>query len=67
MLRTVVRQSDRWRLRIGAVLPAGARVQSVRLDGKAYGYRLVDTARGRTVVADGGSERGTSELVVRLR
>ena len=27
----------------------------------------VDTARGRTVVADGGSERGTSELVVRLR
>jgi hypothetical protein len=67
VLRTVVRQSDRWRLRIGAVLPAGARVQSVRLDGKAHGYRVVDTARGRTVVADGGSERGTSELVVRLR
>ena len=66
-LRTTVRQSDRWRLRIGAVLPAGARVQSVRLDGKTHGYRVVDTARGRTVLADGGDGRGTSELVVRLR
>ena len=67
VLRTTVRQSARWQLRIGAVLPAGARVTSVRLDGKAHGFRVLDTARGRTVVADGGSERGTSELVVRLR
>jgi hypothetical protein len=67
VLRTSVRQSNRRRLRIGAVLPAGARVQSVRLDGRAHGYRVLDTARGRTVVADGGSDRGTSDLVVRLR
>ncbi|HEV7907158.1 MAG TPA: hypothetical protein VGP03_03370, partial [Pseudonocardiaceae bacterium] len=66
-LRTVVRQSGRWQLRIGAVLPPGARVASVLVDGHAAGHRILDTARGRLVVADGGHGLGTTELVVRLR
>jgi hypothetical protein len=66
-LRTVVRQSGRWQLRIGAVLPSGARVASVLVDGHAAGHGILDTARGRLVVADGGHGLGTTELVVRLR
>ncbi|MCW2848318.1 MAG: hypothetical protein JWR90_2292 [Marmoricola sp.] len=66
-LRTVVVQTGRWRLRIGAVLPPGARVRSVRLDGRAADYRTLSTARGRVVVADGGARAGTTDLVVRLR
>ncbi|GAB3655921.1 hypothetical protein GCM10027596_09520 [Nocardioides korecus] len=67
-LRTTVRQTRRWRLQIGAVLPAGARVSSVRLDGRrARAFRVVSTARGRQVLVDGGTGRGTTRLVVRLR
>jgi hypothetical protein len=66
-LRTVVRQSGRWQLRIGAVLPPGARVASLLVDGHAAGHRILHTARGRLVVADGGHRVGTTELVVRLR
>jgi hypothetical protein len=66
-LRTVVRQTKRWRLTIGAVLPAGSRVDSVQLDGHRAGYRVVSTARGRVLVTDGGNRAGTTKLVVRLR
>ncbi len=66
-LRTVVRQSRRWRLTIGAVLPAGSRVDSVRLDGHRAVYRVLSTARGRVLVTNGGRGVGTTNLVVRLR
>ena len=67
VVRTVVRQTGRWRLTIGAVLPAGARVASVRLDGRPVRWSLSTVARGRQLVADGGARAGTSDLVVRLR
>ncbi|HEV7899302.1 MAG TPA: hypothetical protein VGP31_15830 [Planosporangium sp.] len=53
------------RLSIGAVLPAGAAVAGVRLDGHHAAYRLARTARGTEVVVDGGPGRHT--LVVDLR
>jgi hypothetical protein len=66
-LNTVVRQTGRWRLVVGAVLPPGAEVRSVRVDGRPAGFRVQTTARGRVLVADGGARRGTTHLVVRLR
>ena len=66
-LRTVVRQSERWQLDIGAVLPPGKRVLSVRLDGRPADYRIQTTARGQVLVADGGNRPGVTDLVVRLR
>ena len=47
-----------WALTIGAVLPTGAHVASVRLDGHRHGYRVVSTARGREVLVSGGHGRG---------
>ncbi len=46
VLRTVVRQSGRWQLTIGAVLPQGAQVASVRLDGRAARLPLVTHGPG---------------------
>ncbi len=66
-LETVVRQSFRVRLRLGVLLPSGARVRSVRLDGHRTSYDLVRTARGTQVRVHAGRSRGTSDLVVRLR
>jgi hypothetical protein len=66
VLRTVVRQTGRWDLAIGAVLPKGARVSGVRLDGRKVAYRVTTSARGRQVVVGGGDRRGTTDLVVRL-
>lgn len=66
-LRTVVGQSGRWRLTIGAVLPPGKRVRSVRLDGRVCDFHTLSTARGRVLVTDGGNRAGTTDLVVRLR
>jgi hypothetical protein len=66
-LRTVVRQSGRWHLTIGAVVPRGAEVASVRVDGRKAEHEVVRTARGWTVLADGGHRPGVSDLVVRLR
>ena len=43
-LRTVVRQTRSWDLTIGAVLPRGARVARVRLDGEEVAYDVVRTA-----------------------
>ena len=67
VLRTVVRQSKRWHLTVGAVLPAGARVARVRLNGHRAHVRVVPTARGRQLLVNAGSGRGTKRLVVRLR
>jgi hypothetical protein len=40
------------RLTVGAVLPSGTAVRSVRLDGRHVGYRRTDTARGAEVLVD---------------
>ncbi len=66
LLRTVVHQDRRWRLTIGAVLPAGAAVAEVRLDGRRHGYRVVRTARGREVRVDAGRGLGRTSLAVVL-
>ena len=52
---------------IGAVLPDGTEVRSVRLDGRTVDARLVDTARGLEVRVPLGAGSGTDELVVRTR
>ena len=60
-LRTEVRLARRGtRLTIGHVLPAGAKVSSVRLDGKRVDSHIVDTARGRELVTTTGTPERTS-------
>ena len=51
-------------LTIGALLPSGAHVASVTLDGHATASQLVQTARGTEVHVDGGTG-GSHTLVVR--
>jgi hypothetical protein len=51
-------------LTIGHVLPDGAAVSSVSLDGTPTAYDLRATARGTEVVVDAGTGSGTSHLVV---
>jgi len=51
-------------LTIGHVLPARTGVRRVTLDGAPTDWRVVDTARGRELVAD--TTTGTHELVVTL-
>jgi hypothetical protein len=65
-LRTTVR-SDRLRadLTIGAVLPSGARVSSVTLNGRTAHFDIVHTSRGDEVRVHAGDD--TSTLVVTLR
>jgi len=54
-------------LTIGHVLPAGADVAGVTLDGRGVSFTTLETARGTEVVVDAGTTRsGTSTLVVRL-
>jgi hypothetical protein len=49
-LRTAVRSKGlRATMTVGAVLPAGAKVRAVALDGRATQYQLVTTARGTEV------------------
>ena len=55
------------RLTIGALLPTGKHVRSVRLDGHKATYRVVSTARGREVRVNGGKGLGVTDLVVRIR
>ncbi|HET9421068.1 MAG TPA: glycogen debranching protein [Nocardioides sp.] len=65
-LRTEVRLArPGTRLTIGHVLPAGARVSSVRLDGKRVHAHVVRTARGRELVTT--THAGAHVLVIRLR
>jgi hypothetical protein len=52
-------------LTIGHVLPRGARVDRVWLDGRRVHFDVVRTARGREVVVETG--RGSHNLAVRLR
>ena len=65
-LTTDVRQSASAQLTIGALLPTGATVKSVKLDGHPASYDVVKTARGKQVRVDGGSAKGSSKLVVTL-
>jgi hypothetical protein len=51
-------------LLIGHVLPQGAQVSSVTLDGAPATYEVRSTARGEEVVVDSGTLTGTSTLVV---
>jgi hypothetical protein len=53
-------------LLIGHVLPQGAQVSSVTLDGAPAAYEVRSTARGEEVVVDSGTVAGTSTLVVTL-
>ena len=52
-------------LTIGHVLPAHAKVSSVRLDGKRVDFDVVGTARGRELVTT--TDAGKHALVIRLR
>jgi hypothetical protein len=54
------------RLTIGVVLPAGARVASVKLDGRSAGAQRTSTARGRELTVRSRSA-GRHLLVVTLR
>ncbi|MFL6074212.1 MAG: hypothetical protein ACJ73S_12515, partial [Mycobacteriales bacterium] len=64
-LRTAVDAGVRCRLTLGAVLPAGASVVSVSLDGHRADYRLVRTARGTEVQVSTTS--GHHVLTLRVR
>jgi hypothetical protein len=52
---------------IGQVLPTGASVASVTLDGRRAAYQVRRTARGNEVVADAGKHGGRSVLTITLR
>jgi hypothetical protein len=65
-LKVDVTSSVRCGLSLGAVLPSGAAVAGVRLDGHRVAYHLVTTARGTEVHVDAGSS-GRHTLEVTLR
>lgn len=65
-LRTTVRRAVTADLLIGHVLPDGARVRSVTLDGAPAPYAVRSTARGSEVVVDAGEGTGTNSLVITL-
>jgi hypothetical protein len=54
-------------LTIGAVLPDGASVGTVRLDGRSVPYQVVRTARGAELRVDAGTVSGSTTLMVTLR
>jgi hypothetical protein len=53
-------------LTVGAVLPAGARVASVELNGHPVGYQVVRTARGSELRVDAGRGSRPVTLVITL-
>jgi len=61
-----VRAALRAELTLGAVLPAGATVAGVLLDGRPAAYRLRSTARGSAVLLAAGTG-GQHALAVVLR
>jgi hypothetical protein len=63
-LTTTVARHVRGDLLIGHLLPDGAQVASVKLDGRPVAYDVRHTARGDEVVVDAGKRRDTRELVV---
>lgn len=66
-LTTVVTRHVGAKLTIGHVLPAGATVAGVTLDGRSVPFTTRSTARGTDVVVDAGTAgTGTATLVVRL-
>ncbi|MET8151789.1 hypothetical protein ACIBSW_16660 [Actinoplanes sp. NPDC049668] len=65
-LTVSVRSTVRAGLTLGAVLPAGATVAGVRLDGRTAAYRQRSTARGSEVLLAAGTG-GRHTLEVRLR
>ena len=54
-------------LTVGAVLPDGATVRAVQLDGKAVPYQLVQTTRGTEVRVAAGTAGGEVTLMIHLR
>jgi hypothetical protein len=66
VLSTTVNAAVRARLSVGVVLPAGAKVASVTLDGRPTGAQRVHTARGDELIVHARST-GKHTLVVVLR
>jgi len=66
-LRTVVRSGVDADLTVGHVLPRGARVGAVTLDGAPTDWTVRRTARGRELVVDAGRGPGRHALSVTLR
>ena len=66
-LTTVVERHLAADLLIGHVLPPGAEVTAVTLDGTEVAYETRSTARGDEVVVDAGTGSGTSTLTVSYR
>ena len=66
-LRTEVTSRVAADLVIGQVLPPGASVASVTLDGRRIAAKVRQTARGSEVVADAGRRGGRSVLTITLR
>ncbi len=64
---TSVQRSERVRLSIGAVLPAGSQVAAATLNGERVRPELVETARGLEAVVDAGAGRGLAKLVISTR
>ncbi|HZA04459.1 MAG TPA: glycogen debranching protein, partial [Propionibacteriaceae bacterium] len=64
---TEVRRRGDVRLTIGAVVPRGAEIRSIRLNGKRVEAHLVRTARGLEVQVPAGRGSGVSELRVTVR
>jgi hypothetical protein len=64
---TEVRRRGDVRLTIGAVVPRGSDIRSVRLDGERVKADLVRTARGLEVRVSAGRASGVSKLRVALR
>ena len=64
---TEVRRRGDVRLTIGAVVPRGSDIRSVRLDGERVKADLVRTARGLEVRVSAGRGSGVSKLRVALR
>jgi hypothetical protein len=64
---TEVRRRGDVRLTIGAVVPRGSDIRSVRLDGERVKAELVRTARGLEVRVAAGQGSGVSKLRVALR
>jgi hypothetical protein len=54
-------------LTIGHVLPDGARVRAVSLDGARVDHDIVHTARGRELRVDAGEGTGRRTLRITLR
>ncbi len=65
-LTTTVTRHGSTHLLIGHVLPTGATVDSVTLNGDPTAYDVRQTARGSELVVNAGTGTGTSALVVTL-